>query len=221
MKGLKITGIILAIILGTVLAIGMTIDGIVESGIEDSGSDLLKTEVEVDDIDISVFGSSADMDGFIVYNPEGFTDGAAISLNEIEIDLDVKSLLTDQILINKIRVKNPEIFFEQKGPRVNLRELSNNIDVGSEEDSEKTIIIKEFILEEGVIKIHSELEKERSAEASIDRLVLNNIGESGSETIQQAMKQILSPIIKNALSDAVKSGLKDKLEETVNDLIDF
>jgi len=221
MKGLKITGIILAIILGTVLAVGMTIDGIVESGIEDSGSDLLKTEVEVDDIDISVFGSSADMDGFIVYNPEGFTDGAAISLNEIEIDLDVKSLLTDQILINKIRVKNPEIFFEQKGPRVNLRELSNNIDVGSEEDSEKTIIIKEFILEEGVIKIHSELEKERSAEASIDRLVLNNIGESGSETIQQAMKQILSPIIKNALSDAVKSGLKDKLEETVNDLIDF
>lgn len=221
MKGLKITGIILVILLGTILAVGMTIDGIVESGIEDSGSDLLKTEVEVDDIDISVFGSSADMDGFIVYNPEGFTDGAAISLNEIEIDLDVKSLLTDQILINKIRVKNPEIFFEQKGPRVNLRELSNNIDVGSEEDSEKTIIIKEFILEEGVIKIHSELEKERSAEASIDRLVLNNIGESGSETIQQAMKQILSPIIKNALSDAVKSGLKDKLEETVNDLIDF
>ncbi|MEQ9278009.1 MAG: hypothetical protein RLN83_00825 [Balneola sp.] len=221
MKGLKITGIILVILLGTVLAVGMTIDGIVESGIEDSGSDLLKTEVEVDDIDISVFSSSADMDGFIVYNPEGFTEGAAISLNEIEIDLDVKSLLTDQILINKIRVKNPEIFFEQKGPRVNLRELSNNIDVGSEEDSEKTIIIKEFILEEGVIKIHSELEKERSAEASIDRLVLNNIGESGSETIQQAMKQILSPIIKNALSDAVKSGLKDKLEETVNDLIDF
>jgi len=221
MKGLKITGIILAIILGTVLAVGMTIDGIVESGIEDSGSDLLKTEVEVDDIDISLLGSSADMDGFIVYNPEGFTDGAAISLNEIEIDLDVKSLLTDQILINKIRVKNPEIFFEQKGSGVNLRKLSNNIDAGSEEDSEKTIIIKEFILEEGVIKIHSELEKERSAEASIDRLVLNNIGESGSETIQQAMKQILSPIIKNALSDAVKSGLKDKLEETVNDLIDF
>ncbi len=221
MKGLKITGIILAIILGTVLAVGMTIDGIVESEIEDSGSDLLKTEVEVDDIDISILGSSADMDGFIVYNPEGFTDGAAISLNEIEIDLDVKSLLTDQILINKIRVKNPEIFFEQKGSGVNLRKLSNNIDAGSDEDSEKTIIIKEFILEEGVIKIHSELEKERSAEASIDRLVLNNIGESGSETIQQAMKQILSPIIKNALSDAVKSGLKDKLEETVNDLIDF
>ncbi len=221
MKGLKITGIILAIILGTVLAVGMTIDGIVESGIEDSGSDLLKTEVEVDDIDISLLGSSADMDGFIVYNPKGFTDGAAISLNEIEIDLDVKSLLTDQILINKIRVKNPEIFFEQKGSGVNLRKLSNNIDAGSDEDSEKTIIIKEFILEEGVIKIHSELEKERSAEASIDRLVLNNIGESGSETIQQAMKQILSPIIKNAMSDAVKSGLKDKLEETVNDLIDF
>ena len=87
MKGLKITGIILAIILGTVLAVGMTIDGIVESGIEDSGSDLLKTEVEVDDIDISLLGSSADMDGFIVYNPKGFTDGAAISLNEIEICL--------------------------------------------------------------------------------------------------------------------------------------
>ncbi|MBO6622175.1 MAG: hypothetical protein JJ892_14150 [Balneola sp.] len=221
MKGLKITGIILAILLGAVLAVGMTIDGIVESGIEDSGSDLLKTEVEVDDIDISVFGSSADMDGFIVYNPEGFTEGAAISLKEIEIDLDVQSLLTDKILINKIRVKKPEIFFEQKGQEVNLRKLSSNIDAGSDADSEKTIIIKEFILEEGKVKIHSELEKERSAEASIDRLVLNNIGESGSKTIQQAMKQIMSPIIREALSEAVKSGLKDILEEKVNGLIDF
>ena len=121
MKGLKITGIIAVILIGAILIVGMTIDGIVESGIEDAGSSLLKTEVEVDDIDISIFGGSANMDGFIVYNPEGFSDEVAISLKGIEIELDIRSLLSEKIIIKKIHVKNPEIFFEQKGPEVNLR----------------------------------------------------------------------------------------------------
>ncbi len=221
MKGLKITGIIMAVLLSAVLVVGMTIDGIVESAIEDSGSEILKTEVEVDDIDVSLFGASADMDGFIIYNPEGFSDEAAISLKEIEIDMDVQSLLSDKIFVNKIRVKSPEIFFEQKGAAVNLRKLNGNINAEANDESEKTIIIKEFILEEGKITISSNLEKERTAEATIERVVLENIGESGSKTIQQAMKQILNPILKDALAESLKSVLKNKLEKTANKLIDF
>lgn len=221
MKGLKITGIIAAIIIGAILIVGMTIDGIVESAIEDSGSNLLKTEVEVDDIDISLFGGTASMDGFIIYNPEGFSDEKAIALKGIEIELDLKSLFSETIIVNRIHVRNPEIFFEQKGTKINLRELSNNISLSSEDESEKALIIKKFILEEGKIRISSELEKERNAEAKIDKLELNNIGESGSQTVQQGMKQILEPIIKNALSEALRSGLMDKLENKVKDLIDF
>lgn len=221
MKGLKITGIIAAIIIGAILIVGMTIDGIVESAIEDSGSDLLKTEVEVDDIDISLFGGTASMDGFIIYNPGGFSDEEAIALKGIEIELDLKSLFSETVIVNKIHVHNPEIFFEQKGTKINLRELSSNISLASEDESEKALIIKKFILEEGKIRISSELDKERNAEAKIDRIELNNIGESGSQTVQQAMKQILEPIIKNALSEALRSGLMDQLESKVKDLIDF
>jgi hypothetical protein len=221
MKGLKITAIIAAVFLGVLLLVGMTLDGIVESGIEGSGSSLLQTEVEVDDIDISIFGGSANMDGFIVYNPEGFSDQAAISLRGIEIDIDIRSLFSETIVVNSIRVKNPEIIFEQKGTKVNLRELSSNLSSGSEDDSEKSMIIKEFVLEEGKVTISSELETERSVEASIDRLELNGIGESGSNTVTDAMRQVLTPIIQNAISKAVRSGVMDQLENAVEDLIDF
>lgn len=221
MKGLKITGILIVVLLGVALIVGMTIDGIVESEIEDSGSDILKTEVEVDDIDVSLLGGSADMDGFIVYNPEGFSDDVAISLNGIEIEMDVKSLLSDQIVVNRVRVTNPEILFEQKETKVNLRELSSNIETSSNDKSEKTIIIKEFILEQGKVKIISELEQKRTAEATVEKIVLTDIGESGSDTVQQALREIFSPIIRNAISEAVKSGLMDQLEEGVKDLIDF
>lgn len=221
MKGLKITGILIVVLLGVALIVGMTIDGIVESEIEDSGSDILKTEVEVDDIDVSLLGGSADMDGFIVYNPEGFSDDVAISLNGIEIEMDVKSLLSDQIVVNRVRVTNPEILFEQKETKVNLRELSSNIETSSNDKSEKTIIIKEFILEQGKVKIISELEQKRTAEATVEKIVLTDIGESGSDTVEQALREIFSPIIRNAISEAVKSGLMDQLEEGVKDLIDF
>ena len=161
------------------------------------------------------------MDGFIVYNPEGFSDEAAISLKGIEIELDIRSLLSETIIIKRIHVKKPEIFFEQKGSKVNLRELSKNISLSSEDESEKAVIIEQFILEEGKVTILSELEKERNVEASIDRIELNNIGESGSNTVQQAMRQILEPIIQNAIAEAVKSGLLDQLKNAVEDLIDF
>ncbi|MEP1305431.1 MAG: hypothetical protein ABJK11_06470 [Balneola sp.] len=221
MKGLKITGIVVALIIGSFLIVGMTIDGIVESGIEDAGSDILKTEVEVDDIDISLFGGSADMDGFIVYNPEGFSDEAAISLKEIDIKLDLKSLFSETIIVNEVHVKNPEIFFEQVKTKVNLRELSSNLNSGPEDKSEKSLIIEKFVLEEGSVRISSEIEKERTINASIERIELNDIGESGSGTVQQALQEILEPIIKNALSEAIQTGLLDQLEDKVKDLIDF
>ena len=221
MKGLKVAGIIAAIILGAFLIVGMTIDGIVKSNIEESGSALLKTEVEVDDIDISFFSGIAKMDGFIVHNPEGFSDEAAISLKGIEIELDIKSLFSETVVVNRIHIQNPEIFFEQIKTRVNLRELSSNINLSASDESEKSLIIKEIVLEEGKVRVSSELEKERTINASIDRIELTNIGESGSSTTQQAIKEILEPIIKNAISEAVKSGLLDKLDNTIKDLIDF
>ncbi|MFY0683154.1 MAG: hypothetical protein JXR20_01280 [Balneola sp.] len=221
MKGLKVAGIIAAILIGAILIVGMSIDGIVKSNIEESGSALLKTEVEVDDIDISLFGGVAEMDGFIVHNPEGFSNEAAILLKGIEIELDLQSLLSETVIVNKIHVQNPEIFFEQKQAKVNLRELSKNIDLDSEDESEKALIIKQIVLEEGKVRVLSELEKEREINASIDRIELTNIGEAGSSTTQQALKEILEPIIKEAISEAVKSGLLDKLDETIKDLIDF
>lgn len=221
MKGLKITGVVLAVIAAALIAVGLTIDGLVESGMEDAGSDVLKTEVEVDDIDISIFGGNASMDGFIVYNPEGFSDEAAVSLKGIKLVLDLGSLFSDNILVKEVYVNNPEILFEQKGTKVNLRELSQNISTGTEEESDKSIIIEKFVLEEGKISISSELEKERNAEASLDRIELKDIGKSGSGTVQQAMREILEPVIKNALAEAASSGLMDQLKDKVDDLIDF
>ncbi len=219
MKGFKRTGVLIAILIAIFVGITLTIDGIVKSGIEDSGSKLLKTEVEVDDLDVSIFGSSGSMDGFRVYNPESFSDEPAISLNEIELDISLSSILEDTIIINRIYVKEPKIFFEQKGAEVNLKILNNNISTDSEEES-TPVIIRKFILEEGTIQISSELEKERNAETTLNRLELTNIGASGSNTTQDVLRQILDPIIRDALEKAIQSGLMDQLENAVEDAVD-
>jgi len=221
MKGLKIVAIVIAVLITGLVAVGMTIDGFVESSIEDAGSDILNAKVEVDDIDISLFGGTANMDGFLVYNPEGFSDETALSLRGIDIKLDLKSLFSETVIVKEVHVKNPEILFEQQKAKINLRELSKNISSGSEEESDKNLIIEKFILEEGNVRISSDIEKERTLNASIDRIELNDIGKSGTNTMQQTLQQVLEPVIKNALSEAAKKGLLDKLEDTVKDLIDL
>ena len=53
------------------------------------------------------------------------------------------------------------------------------------------------------------------------KIILKDIGESDSEALEDAMKQVFEPIIRNAISEAVKSGLLNQIEEKAKELIGF
>lgn len=219
MKVFKVVGSLLVVLLIGVYAFMLTVDGMVKSKIEESGMALLSTKVEVDDVDISIFDSQAEINGFAVYNPEGFSKEKAISFEDIKLDLDPKSLFADTIIIDRIYVENPEILFEQKGNGINLRELNSNLSSSSNNGNSKPVVINTFILEEAEILILSDLDKERRVKGTMNRMELYDIGREGSNTVDDAMQQILEPIIEKALVEAVKSGVLDRLQNVVDDFI--
>lgn len=222
-------------------------DGIV-TGVNEYGPRFTQTAVTLDSADISVLGGSGTLSGFFIGNPKGFTGDKAFYLGEVSVDLDVKSLMSDQILIHKIHIKSPEINFEQTLSGNNLKTIQKNIQKVSqatqaaqadpaettetESEGGKKVIIEQFIVEGGVVDVTL---LGQSLSVPIPRMELNNIGkEEGGITTVEAATLFTTELINNVIAavgdasgDFNKVGgdigkqvdeVKDKAEEVIGGL---
>lgn len=218
-KGLKIFGGILAVLIAGFLILTLSLDGIVKSGIEENGSKLLRTEVNIDNVDISLFNGSGSIEGFTVANPDKFSNKNAISIQEASIKVDLGTLLSDEIVIKDITVKSPQLYFEQRGFGANLKTLNDNMNLSYESSSETRLIIEHLLIENGQVTVSTDIERERTASAQIASFELNGIGKDGSNTVQQSVKEIMEPLLERAIAEAIKSGVVEQLENKVKDLL--
>ena len=124
--------------------------------------------MRLDEVKLSVLSGNGKLSGLYVGNPEGFSSENIFALGQIEIDLEPRTLTTDEIVINKIYIKEPYISYENKLTTSNLKELLKNIEEstgGGDEVTEpgepqteapaeeapskpgKNVLIKEFVIE--------------------------------------------------------------------------
>lgn len=218
-KGFKIFAGILAIVIAGFLVVTLSLDGIIKSGIEENGSRLLQTQVNVNDVDISILNGAGSIKGFTVANPDKFSDEDAISIQEASIKIDLGSLLSDEIIVNDITVKSPQLYFEQKGFGANLKTLNDNMNLSSKSSSETGLIIEHLLIENGQVTVSTDIERERTATASIESFELTGIGKDGSNTVQQSVREVIEPLLEKAITEAIKGGVVDQLENKVNDLL--
>ncbi|WP_234568308.1 DUF748 domain-containing protein [Rhodohalobacter sp. 614A] len=217
-KGLKIFGGLLVVLIAAFIILNFSLDGIVKSAIEENGTELLQTEVNIGNVNVSLFDGSGVIYGFTVANPEGFSDEKAIVIDEMSLKIDLATIFSDTIVVENIHIQNPELFFEQIGLGINLRKLNENMDVA--EDTEgPSMVINHLLMEDGTVRVSSTIERERTAEASIEEFELTNIGQSGSNTMKQSIREIMDPLIERAIQEAVSRGLLEQLENKVQDLL--
>lgn len=219
-KGLKIFGGLVAVLITGFIIVTLSLDGIVKSGIEDNGSQLLQTEVSVGNVNVSPFSGEGRIDEFRVANPDKFSDQDAIYIKEASIRVDVGTLLSDQIIVEEIRVKAPELYFEQRGFGANLKTLNDNMGLSSGGSSESSLIIEHLLIENGQVTVSTEIDKERTASASIESFELNGIGQDGSNTVQQSLQEVMKPLLEKAIAEAIKGGVTDQIKDKVQDLLD-
>lgn len=220
MKTIKVTALVFAILLAGFLTVSLTVDGIVKSQLEGTLTSMMETEVEIGDVDISILGGESGIKELSIANPEGFSEQNAIYLEEIYMKLNVRSLLSDQIIIEELRVSAPKLLVEQKGIGVNLRELNSAMSDGSDASGEgKSLIIEYLLVVNGEVKLLTEIDEERTVTAQLDEFELNGIGKENSGTVEQSIREIMEPIIDEALSEALKDGVLEQLENKARELL--
>ncbi|NGP76248.1 hypothetical protein G3570_06365 [Balneolaceae bacterium YR4-1] len=223
-KSLKysITGIV-GIVLLAFVVLTFSLDYIVQSGIESTGSKMLKTEVTVENVSISLFSGSGTIEGLRVRNPEGFDSDYAMVMQRFEITMDVGTLLADTLVINRILIDEPALSVIQKVPENNLRMLMKNMEQSSEEESSSSggLVIELLLVRNGRVSVTPNVGGEQAAVVNMGDIELENLGKSGNTSAFGVIRQITSRIINEALNSALSGqieGLKNKAKDAVKDL---
>ena len=125
-------GVIIVVLLVIVWQVGSNLDKIVAGVIEDVGSDVLKTSVSVSGVEIDLKGAKAGIAGMTIANPKGYSRANLFELEGISVDLDIKTVTQDVLVIKAIYIQNPKILFEGNASGgSNMQTLLDNIESGA------------------------------------------------------------------------------------------
>jgi len=203
------------------------IDSIAKDLIEESGTNVMGTEVRVESVSIKISEGKATISNLSVANPLGFSEQPAFRFSEVTAVVEISTGIVKQIYTSQ-----PEIRIEFKGDKSNFDVLSQNIqasagksgadkpeDPGGKKDSKKDPA--QFRIDE------VEIENARATvirddggeplELTIERLRFVNL-EGSPEQIARVMlgqfiAQVLAETAKRTLAKKVDAYIEKKQDE--------
>lgn len=199
-----------------------------KAGIEFAGQSAFKTEVRVDSVTLSPLTGESSIRGLSIANPAGFSEGPAIALGAVEARVNLASIFDDTIEIELLRLAQPQINYETKITRDNLRALLANLprsDAGSESeeeaatDSAKKILLRRVEILGPLLSVTAAL---GSTQLILPDIILTDIGgANGGASIAAAAEVVIRELLgsigeANLPSlDQVRQGVEDRAREEV------
>ena len=110
---LRAAGVGAAVIAVALLLLVARLDNIVQGLIERRGSALTGTAVRLEEVSLGLASGRATLRGLTVANPPGFRAVNALALEEVEVRIDLRSLLADPLVIDAVRIIQPRVFYEE------------------------------------------------------------------------------------------------------------
>ena len=128
MKRLVFTALALAALVAAGAYLLGSLDARVARAIEAQGTEIVGTRVRVDSVDIELAAGRGTIRNVRVANPEGYSDADAISLAEIELEIDARSLGEQPFRITRVRVGDSVVHFELHADGgSNIEQISRHI----------------------------------------------------------------------------------------------
>ena len=228
---IKLVSILVFLGIIVIIALYFSLNKIVEKGITTFGSQVMLTEVSLEASNISLFSGEGELKGLVIGNPKGFSSNNALSFDRIKVAVDVKSILTDNILIKQILIDGPKITYELAGKKSNIQAILNNIDSPEKKEekvkkteskkksSQKKVIIDLLKITNGRISLAMTGLGGKGAALEFSDLTMRGLGRGkGGLTPKEAVFEIfnsLNKVVRGAVS--VSGGnLKDKTKNLLD-----
>jgi len=234
--------IIVVVILLVVVGVALTFytGQIIESALPRVGSKALGVDVTLDSARVYPLRGKANLKGLMVGNPEGFKSDNAFRLGEVDVRLDLKSVLSDRIVIHRIYVDAPEITLEGSlRGRNNIKQLLEGLESGTtaeepaveepRQEAEKPaskgkkIQINEFTLDNAKVRVSISELGGKGVTVPMPTIRLTDIGKDKGASPQEVAALLVAAISRHAMqavgasSELLAQGL-EKAGETVGKL---
>ncbi|MCE9612749.1 MAG: hypothetical protein K8T26_00645 [Lentisphaerae bacterium] len=211
---------LLAILVVVALVANFYLGSLVKVAVETAGPAIMGVPVHLKEAHFRLLRGHVTLQGFVLGNPVGFRTEHAISVDEIVVDLSVRSLLGKTLVIKRIYVKAPVITYELGLGQSNIGRILEQLE-GAEPAAKpgqheaaarggKKVIIDDFLIEGGRVQLSAKVAMGAAAPIPLPRIHLTGIGrEAGSEGASpvQVIKRVFGAIV-HAVTGVVTGSAK-------------
>lgn len=222
--------VLLMVIVGIAVFLYNSIDSIVEAAIEKEGSRVLGTKVSVGSVDISLKSGRGTIRDVSVENPKGFSSQEMFTLDEITVDIDVKSLNRDPMVVDEITISAPKVRVEMNAQaQTNVGAVKSAVEKyqsapaskGSKQDSgfEKRLVIEKFAFEKGAVDLDASAMGVEATNLELPPVRLSNVGGSKGDSpdgIAKTVSRAFLGAVADVVADEARRRATDKAKEQLN-----
>jgi len=212
-------GILLLTVIGLVVFVAY-LDAMVKAGIEAVGPKITGTTVTVESVQLMLLTGEGRVKGLVIGNPKGYQSRSAFKLGDARVKVDVRSALTDKLIIEEIVVDAPDVTYEVVVARSNIAQIQENVSafaksLGGGEPApkpapqeanvhQKKVQINHFIVRNGRVNAST---LGRSATVPLPDIHLRDIGkESGGVTAEKAAAEAFAALNRSVVQSVAGAG---------------
>lgn len=225
-----ILGLLVCVVLVFVVAfvVGLTYLGpLIKTSVEAAGPEITKVDVKLEGADVSVLSGKGILKGLIIGNPKGFKSPSAMKIDLASLAVDVRSLLSDKIVVKSVRLEAPEITFETDLNSNNLSKLLENVQAsvnavtggsgggsagGASKESPgkaKKIQVDELVLAGAKVNVSASVLGGKSLSLTLPDIEMKGLGSGGDGiTPAELTQKILDAVTKETVSASMEAITK-------------
>jgi hypothetical protein len=230
MKTLLKIGVIAVLLLVVALTmVGVYLNSMIKAGVEAVGPKITGTTVKLNAVDLSLFSGQGRLKGLVVGNPPSFQAASAFKLADAKVKVDLKTALSDKLIIEEILIDGPEITYEAGPSGSNIGKIQQNVAAfgksvaptdaaesksQKQDPTQKKVQINHFIVKNAQVNASASMLKGKALTIRLPDIQLRDIGkESGGVTVQKAAAEVLAALNKSVVQAV--AGPSKFLGETV------
>ncbi len=103
------------------------LDAIARRAIVHYGSQMTGARVDIDAVSLHTTGGEGTVRGLVVGNPAGFSTPYALKVGAIALEVDVRTLAGSVIVVRRIVIDSPDMYYEQGARQTNFAAIQQNI----------------------------------------------------------------------------------------------
>ena len=237
----KIIVALLILLLVLVALILFFLGPILKKAVETAGPTVTGVPVELQSASLSPLTGKGRLENFTVHNPPGYKSSEAIHVDELALNVDPKSLLSDKVHIRSLRLIGPRITLEGTPTKNNLKTILDHLNQvtgsgsssspsGSQKSSQggKKLQVDDLQILAPKLEVRSPLLGEQPVIVELPNITLKNLGQgpegiTSAELAKRVLQQILQLVNKvggNSLQDLAKKAAQKQLKQTASKTVE-